>query len=94
MTKFSKFDRSDYINSPEQASEYLQVMFNENGLEGFYKALGDVAKAKGMSNISEETKLGRESLYKALSENGNPKFSTVAKTLESLNINMKFEATH
>jgi probable addiction module antidote protein len=93
MNNFKKFDRSDYINSPEQASEYLQLMLDENGLDGFYKALGDVAKAKGMSDIAKTTGVGRESLYKSLSNKGNPNFSTVVKTLEALDMSITFKAS-
>ena len=75
-------------------SDYLQVMLDENGLEGFYKALGDVAKAKGMDKVSKATELGRESLYKSLSVNGNPNFSTVMKTLKALDVNIHFQSRH
>ena len=94
MTKFKTFDRSDYIKDAKQASKYMQLMLDENGIEGFYKALGDVAKAKGMSKIAKTTGLGRESLYKALSTKGNPNFSTVLKTLNALDINISFTPHH
>nr|AAO38299.1 Lfe123p1 [Leptospirillum ferrooxidans] len=54
-------------------------------------ALGDIARAKGMTEIARETGLGRESLYKALSEEGNPEFATVLKVLRSLGL--RFHAT-
>lgn len=92
MSKFSKFDPSDYIKDDEQASEYLKLMLDENGVEGFLRALGHIARAKGMSNIAKETGLGRENLYKALSENGNPNFSTVVKTLNALDVELNFKA--
>ncbi len=94
MGDFKTFDRSDYINDSKQASEYLQLMLDENGLEGFYKALGDVAKAKGMTKIAKATGLGRESLYKSLSVDGNPNFNTVMKTLKTFNIDIHFQAGH
>jgi probable addiction module antidote protein len=62
MTAFSKFETSNYIKSEEQALDYLKIMLDENGTQGFLEALGDIAKAK-------ETGLGRESLYKSLSKN-------------------------
>lgn len=91
MNKFNKFEPSNYIQNDNQANEYLQTMLEENGIEGFLRALGHIAKAKGMSKISQETGLGRESLYKSLSEDGNPKFDTVLKTLNALDIDIKFE---
>lgn len=90
MSNFKNFDRSNYIDSPKQASEYLQLMLDENGLDGFYKALGDVAKARGMSFVAGAAGLSRESLYKALSVKGNPNFKTVIKTLNALDINIGF----
>ncbi len=93
MTKFKDFDRSEYIKDPKQASEYLEIMLKENGTEGFYQALGDIAKAKGMSDISKKVGVGRESLYKSLSKKGNPNFNTIIQTLKSLNIDINFKAT-
>ena len=93
MAIFKKFDPSNYIKDDKQANEYLQLMLEENGVEGFLRALGHVAKAKGMSQIAKDTGLGRESLYKALSSEGNPQFDTVLKTLNSLGIGIHFENT-
>ena len=87
-----KFDPSEYIKTPEQASDYIQVMLDENGTQGFYDALGHVAKAKGIGKVATKAGLGRESLYKSLSKNGNPNFDTVMRVLKSLNIAIKFEA--
>ena len=82
--KTSKFDASEYLDSPEMIKEYLQVMLEENGVDGFQRALGDAAKAKGMSDIAKKTHLGRQNLYKALSSNSSPKFDTVNKVVEAL----------
>ena len=80
----SKWDASEYLDSPEMMKEYLQIMLEENGVEGFQRALGDIAKAKGMTEIAKKTKLGRQNLYKALSEGSSPKFDTVKKVVEAL----------
>ena len=80
----SKWDASKYLDSPEMMKEYLQIMLEENGIDGFQRALGDIAKAKGMSEIARETKLGRQNLYKALSAGSSPKFDTVKKVVEAL----------
>lgn len=90
MTTFSKFDPSDYIKSDEHAREYLKTMLNENGVEGFLRALGHIAKAQGMGDIAKKTGLGRESLYKSLSDTGNPNFKTVIKTLNALELDIDF----
>ncbi|MCI5120850.1 MAG: putative addiction module antidote protein [Candidatus Electrothrix sp. AUS4] len=80
----SKWDASEYLDSPEMMKEYLQIMLEENGVEGFQRALGDIAKAKGMTEIARATKLGRQNLYKALAEGSSPKFDTVKKVVEAL----------
>ena len=87
--KTKKYTASNYIDSPEMAAAYLAVALEENGMDGFLKALGDVSKAKGMTSVSKEVGTGRQSLYKSLSENGNPHFETVMKVLASFNL--KFE---
>ena len=53
--KTKKFDASEYLDSPEMIQEYLQVILEENGIEGFQRALGDVAKAQGMTEIAKKT---------------------------------------
>ena len=80
-----KWDASEYLDSPEMMKEYLQIMLEENGIGGFQRALGDIAKAKGMSEIARKTNLSRQNLYKALSSKGSPKFDTVKKVVEALN---------
>ena len=60
----------------------------------FLAALGDVAKARGMAQIARDAGLGRESLYKALSPEGNPEFATVFKVVQALGIKLNAESTH
>lgn len=62
----SKWDASKFLDSPEIIKEYIQIMLEENGIDGFQRALGDVAKAKGMSEIARKTDLSLQNLYKAL----------------------------
>ncbi len=84
------FDPAEYIeiDNPEYIQEYLEVMLDENGIEGLQRALGHIAKAKGMSQIAKETQLGRESLYKSLSEMGKPKLETIDKVLKALGMEL------
>ena len=76
------------IDNPEFIQEYLEVMLDENGIEGLQHALGHIAKAKGMSQIAKDTQLGRESLYESLSEAGKPKLETIDKVLKSLGMEL------
>ena len=79
-----KWDASEYLDSPEMIHEYLKAAFEEEDIKLLLTAIGNVAKAKGMSEIAKETNLSRQNLYKALSANSSPKFETVKKIIEAL----------
>ena len=83
-----KFDVVDFLDSDEAFVEYLNVALEENDPKYFAKALGNVARAKGMSSVSEATGLGRQSLYRALSDNGNPRIDTLFRVLDALEIRL------
>ncbi len=82
----SKFDIADYLRSEADIAEYLSEALALGDPAYFQHALGAVARAKGMAAIAKKSGLGRQSLYKALSEGGNPEFSTVVKVLGALGI--------
>ena len=86
--KLKKFDVVDFLDSDEAMIEYLNVALETNDPKYFTKALGNVARAKGMSSISDASGLGRQSLYRALSDEGNPRIDTLFKVLETLNIRL------
>jgi probable addiction module antidote protein len=67
---------------------YLEAALEENDPSLIAAALGDIARAKGMTQISKETGLGRESLYKALSPEGNPEFATILKVVSALGLSL------
>jgi probable addiction module antidote protein len=79
-----KWDASEYLDSPEMIQEYLKAAFEDGNSEVLMAAIGNVAKAKGMSDIARQTNLSRQNLYKAFSSNGLPKFDTVKKVVEAL----------
>jgi len=83
-----EWDASEYLDSPEMIREYLKVSFEDGDTEQLLKAIGNVAKAKGMSEIAKETNLGRQNLYKAFSTDGSPQFETVKKVIEALGCKM------
>ena len=87
------FDVIDFLDSDEALVEYLNAALAENDPKYFAKALGNVARAKGMSSISEVSGVGRQSLYRALSEEGNPRIDTLFKILEALNIRLAITAS-
>jgi probable addiction module antidote protein len=91
-TRTRPYDVAEHLRTPEEMALYLDACIEESeGDPAFVaKALGDVARAKGMAQLARETGLGRESLYKALSGNGNPEFGTVLKVARALGIRLTF----
>ena len=83
------WDVTRYLDSDEASAGYLDAVLEEDDPALLMAALGDVARAKGMTQVSRDTGLGRESLYKALSEQGNPEFATVQKVLRSLGLKLR-----
>ncbi len=92
--KISDFDASEYLRTDEDIAGYLKACLEEGGQDLFIKALGDVAKAKGMSQLAKETGLGRESLYKSLVSGGNPHFKTVLKITQALGLTLDFKTAN
>ncbi len=86
--ELKKFDAVDFLDNDEVIIEYLNVALQENDPGYFAKALGNVARAKGMSSISEATGLGRQSLYRSLSADGNPRIDTLFRVMASLNVRL------
>ena len=80
----SKFDIADYLDSNEMIAEYLNVVLEEGDDSEIVVAIGNIAKAIGMTKIAEETGMSRPSLYKALSEGAKPHFSTIMKVLKAV----------
>ena len=86
VLKVKKWDAAEHLKTDEDIMLYLDIILAENDVPLLMAALGDIARAKGMTNIARETGLGRESLYKALSADGNPSFATVQKVMTGLGL--------
>jgi probable addiction module antidote protein len=82
------------MRTPEEMAAYLDAWLEQapDDAAGIARALGDIARAKGMSQVARDAGLSRESLYKALSENGNPSFATVLKVARALGVRLHAEA--
>lgn len=83
------WDAAEHLETPEDMAAYLEAALEDGDPNLVVAALGDIARSKGMTNIASETGLGRESLYKALSINGNPQFATVLKVIQSLGLRLR-----
>ncbi len=95
--KLHKWDSAEHLKTEEDMVLYLEACMEEAGDDAAFiaKALGNIARAKGMSQLAKDTGLGRESLYKTLSGEGNPSFGTVLKVMRALGIKLQPQsATH
>ncbi len=86
------FDAAKYLKTPEAISVYLEDIFETEDPELIAHALGTVARAKGMTEVARKTGLSRESLYKALSAEGNPEFATIMKVMRALDLKITAKA--
>lgn len=86
--KLAPYDVSDHLRSPEEMAAYLDAWFDEfpEDVSGIARAVGDIARAKGMTNVAKDAGLSRESLYRALSREGNPSLSTILKVLAAVGL--------
>jgi probable addiction module antidote protein len=91
--KLTKYDSAEHLKSEEDIVAYLQACFEEAPDDAPFiaKAIGIVARARGMTQLAKDTGMGRESLYKALSGDGNPSFSTVIKVMHALDLRFSIE---
>lgn len=83
------WDASEHLTTDEDMANYLEAAFETNDPALISAALGDIARAKGMAQIAEKTGLGRTSLYKALSPDGHPEFSTILKVIDALGLKIR-----
>ena len=83
------FDAANYLQTPEDVAAYLEEAFADGDPAGIAAALGDAARAHGMAKIASATGLSRESLYRALSKDGNPELATVMKVITALGLRLK-----
>ena len=94
VTRTVDYDVAEQLRTPAEMAAYLDAWLTEapDDIAGIARAIGDIARAKGMSQVAKDAGLSRESLYKALSENGNPSFATVLKVARALGVRLHAEA--
>jgi probable addiction module antidote protein len=93
-TRTTPYDVAEHLRTPEEMAAYLDAGLEESpdDASGIAKALGDIARAKGMSQVAKDAGLSRESLYRALSAEGNPSFATVLKVARALGVKLHAQA--
>ena len=92
--QFSRWDPVDHLRSEQDMAMYLDACLDEDPGDGSVvrAALNDIARAQGMTQLAKATGITREGLYKALSPNGNPEFSTILKVIKALKIKLHASA--
>ena len=86
VSELPAFDATDYLKTDEDCAQYLSVVLEDGDPALLTAALGDVARARGMSQVARDAGITREGLYKALSAEGNPSFATVLKVMHALGL--------
>ncbi len=93
-TRSTDYDVAQHLRTPQEMAAYLDAWFEDapDDSSGIARALGDIARAKGMSQVAKDAGLSRESLYRALSAEGNPSFATVLKVAKALGVRLHAQA--
>ncbi|HAK88269.1 MAG TPA: putative addiction module antidote protein [Nitrospiraceae bacterium] len=91
-TKTIPYDPTKYLKTEEDMAAYLDAALEDGHPAVIAAALGNISRAKGMTKIAHKAGLGRESLYKALSPDGNPEFATIIKVVKALGLKIHIEA--
>lgn len=86
--KTTKYDVVDYLKTDKDMAEYLEAAMEDGNPGVIATALGNIARAKGMTSVARKAGIGRVSLYKALSPEGNPEFSTILKVVNALGLRL------
>jgi probable addiction module antidote protein len=87
-SKTYRYDSADYLDSSEAITAYMEEALETDDPAFIAKALGTIARARGMSQVAKKAGLSRESLYKALGSEGNPEFGTVIRVMQALGLKL------
>jgi len=92
-TRTRPFDAARYLSSDEEIAAYLDAVLEDGDPRVVSRALGEIARAKGMTNVARATGMSRESLYKALSPDGNPEMATFLKVIRAFGLQLHTSET-
>ena len=92
VVKLTRFDIAEQLKEPEDAAEYLSQVLADGDDAELLRALGHIARARGIAKVAEESGLGRESLYKALSPGAKPRYDTVLKVARAVGVRLSASA--
>ncbi len=92
--KLNDFDPARYLDDDEAIRDYLESILEEGDAGLLAAALGDIAKARGMSDIARDSGISREALYKALRSDAQPRFDTISRVLSALGLKITIQSAH
>ena len=91
-TNTKRWNPSEHLETAEEMAAYLNAALEEDDMRLILASLGDIARAKRMAAVAQDTGLGRESLYKSLSTEGNPEFATILKVVRAVGLRFRVTA--
>lgn len=91
--EMKKWDIAEHLDSDERIALFLEAVFEDGDPATIAAAIGDVARARGMSQVAKDSGLSRENLYRALSEDGNPEFATIVKVIRAIGYDLTIVRT-
>ena len=94
VSELPEFDAAEYLNSKEDVAAYLTTVLEENAPALLAAALGDIARARGMTQVAKDSGITREALYKALRPGSEPRFETVSRVCAALGVRLVAEPVH
>ena len=93
-SELPEFDAAEYLNSEEDVAAYLTAILEENDSALLAAAIGDIARARGMSQVAKDSGLAREALYKALRSGSEPRFETISRVCAALGVRLVAQPIH
>jgi len=94
ISDLPEFDAAEYLNSEEDIAAYLTTVIEENDPALLAAALGDIARARGMSQVAKDAGIAREALYKALRPGSEPRFETISRVCAALGVRLVAQPIH
>jgi probable addiction module antidote protein len=94
IAELLEFDAAEYINSDEDVAAYLTTVLEENDPSLLAAALGDIARARGMTQVAKDSGITREALYRALRPGSEPRFDTISRVCSALGVRLVAQVAH
>ncbi len=94
ISELPEFDAAEYLDNEEEVAAYLTAVLEENDSALLAAALGDIARARGMTQVAKDSGITREALYKALRPNSEPRFETISRVCAALGVRLVAQAVH